>query len=130
MKISISQELIIRLAYRWLANGFGIWLSARLLASVSYNNQTDLIIFTALVLTVINAVLKPFITILSLPVILLTLGIFKVFVNGLMIFLVSEIVSGFSVDGFGSAILVGVIVGLVNYVVTELLEERLIESRK
>ncbi len=128
--ISITQELIIRIAFRWLANSFGLWIAGRLLPDVSHGDEISIIIFAALILSIINAVIKPVVTILSLPAIVLSLGIFTIFVNGLMVYIASSFVGSFEISSFGGAVLAGIIIGLVNYIVTTLLEERIINSRK
>lgn len=73
----------------------------------------------AVILSLLNAVVKPIVTILSLPVTLLTLGLFYFVINGLMIWLTSYLVLGFAVHSFGQAILVAIIVSLVNSLVSE-----------
>ena len=129
-QISISQELLIRIAYRWLANSFGLWIAGRLVPTVTHGDIASTIVFTGLVLSLVNTLLKPVVTILALPVIVLSLGIFTLFVNGLMVYIASSFVSTFEITTFGGAVLAGIIIGLVNYVVTMLLEDRLIKSRK
>ena len=81
-----------------------------------------MLVVAALVLSIINALLKPFIMILSLPAIVLTLGIFSVVINGLMVYLAHLIYSPFQVSTFGTAILAGLVVGLVNYIVTRIFD--------
>lgn len=75
-------------------------------------------------LAIINAILRPIIVIFSLPAILITLGLFMVVINGLMVFLVSKLYTPLEVDNFWAAILAGMIIGLVNYLVTAILENR------
>jgi putative membrane protein len=69
-------------------------------------------------------VLKPIIIILSLPAILLTLGLFMIIINGLTVWLASKLYAPLHVSNFFAAILAGMIIGLVNYLVTAILEER------
>jgi putative membrane protein len=61
---------------------------------------------------------------LSLPAILFSLGLFMIIINGLMVLLVSWLYPPLDVNNFGGAILAGVIIGLVNYLVTAILEEK------
>lgn len=68
----------------------------------------------ALVLGIINAFLKPILLILTLPINLLSLGLFTFVINALLILLVSKIVPGFVVDGFITALVFGVILSIAN----------------
>ncbi|HIZ70955.1 MAG TPA: phage holin family protein [Candidatus Atopostipes pullistercoris] len=75
-------------------------------------------VLAAVILSVLNAFVKPIITIFSLPFTLVTLGLFYFVINGLMIWLTSYFVTGFGVRSFGQAILVSIILSLVNSLVT------------
>jgi len=74
-------------------------------------------LFAGLIFSLVNAVLKPFIVILSLPAILVTLGLFMLIVNGLMVWISFWIVPGISMS-FLNSILTGIILSLVNYIVS------------
>lgn len=71
-------------------------------------------VLAAVVFGILNAILKPIIVILSIPITLLTLGLFYFVINGLMLWLTSVIVSGFSFSSFWMALLISLIVSLVN----------------
>ena len=77
-----------------------------------------------LMLAVVNAVIKPLVVILSLPAILFSLGLFMIVINGLMVLFVSWIYPPLEVDNFGAAMLAGMVIGLVNYLVSAILEEK------
>ncbi len=77
--------------------------------------QTAIIV--ALVLGVINALLKPILLILTLPITILTLGLFSFVINALLILLVSNLIPGFTVEGFLWALIFGIVLSLVNTVV-------------
>lgn len=112
---------------RWALNSFGLWVAARLLtgygAEFPVNEVFTTFLLAGLVLSLVNVVLKPIIIILSLPAILLTLGLFTLVVNGLMVYIATKIVPGLEMT-FLASILAGMIVGLINYVLTNLLETR------
>lgn len=117
---------------RWVVNAFALWVAARLLSGVEYNATEAFATFTlaGFVLSVMNVILKPIALILSLPAILLTLGLFMLIVNGFIVWLVSVIVPGLEM-GFWTAVLVGIIVSVCNFVFTMLVEsEDLAESKK
>lgn len=114
-----------RFLVRWLVCGLGLWIASGLLGSwVSYSNSNhiEVIIVAGLVLAVINVVIKPVVVILSLPAVLISLGLFMIVINGFMVYLASKLYHPLHVTNFGAAILVGVVIGLVNYLVTTILE--------
>ncbi len=91
---------------------------------VSYESRLGVIIIAGLILALVNAIIKPVVIILSLPAILFSLGLFMIVINGFMVFLVSKLYRPLHVTNFGAAMLAGVVIGLVNYLVTAILEER------
>jgi putative membrane protein len=110
---------------RWALNSFGLWVAARLLIGhgVEYSQAEGFVLFfwAGLVLSLVNALLKPLIVILSLPAILLTLGLFTLIVNGLTVWIASLLVTGLTIS-FWAAVLAGMIISLINYVLTNLLD--------
>ena len=74
-------------------------------------------------MAVINIVLKPIIVIFSLPAILLTLGLFMIIVNGLTVYLASKLYEPLHITHFWAAVFAGIVIGIVNYLVTTILEE-------
>lgn len=113
-----------RFALRWLVCGLGLWIAAGLLSgSVTYRSDVS-IVLAGLVLAIINAVLKPLLVLASLPAILVSLGLFMIIINGVTVFLASKLYSGLHISNFGAAIVTGIIIGFVNYLVTAILEER------
>lgn len=119
-----SRGFFARLAFRWFVCSLGLWIAAGLFSSVTYESRGSAVIIAGLILALINAVIKPILVIASLPAILLTLGLFMLVINGLTVWLVSALYPPLHVNGFGGAILTGIVIGLVNYLVTAILEER------
>jgi putative membrane protein len=114
-----------RFLVRWFVSALGLWIAAVLLSeTVNYDERIIVIVISGLILAVINAVIKPIIIILSLPAILFSLGLFMIVINGLMVTLVSWLYSPLQVTNFGAAMLTGMVIGLVNYLVTTILEDR------
>jgi putative membrane protein len=72
-------------------------------------------LWVAIVLGIVNAILRPIIFILTLPINILTLGLFSFVIMGLLVYLVSAIVPGFKVDNFWWAILFALIVAIINW---------------
>ena len=99
---------------RWLATTIAVAVAERLLANMHADGWLSLII-AALLLGIINAIIRPIMLLLSLPFILVTLGFFILVVNALMLWIVGVIVPGFHVDGFWTAFLGSIIIGIVNW---------------
>jgi putative membrane protein len=119
------QKPFVRFLLRWVVSSLGLWIAAGLLSSgITYGDRVGVIIIAGLILAVINVIIKPIVIILSLPAILFTLGLFMVVINGLMVWLVSKLYSPLHVKNLWAAILAGMIIGLVNYLVTAIVEER------
>lgn len=115
---------ILRFLTRWLVSGLGLWIAAGLLSnSIDYQDKLRVIIIAGLLLAIVNTFIRPIVVILSLPAILLTLGLFMIIVNGLMVFLVSKLYAPLEITNFWAAILAGVVIGLVNYLVTAILDK-------
>ena len=114
-----------RFLIRWFVCSLGLWIAANLLGQrISYDSRLAVIVISGLILAIVNAVIKPIVVILSLPAILFSLGLFMIVINGLMVVIVSKLYPSLHVNGFAGAILAGMIIGLVNYLVTTILEER------
>src|SRR5690349_4763419 len=104
---------------RWLLNTFGLWIASRLLGNgfndTDATNTTFLI--AGLLLSLANSLLRPIVIVLSLPAILVTLGLFMLVVNGLMVYIALNLVPKLDISFF-SAIITGVIISLINYIIS------------
>jgi putative membrane protein len=104
-----------RFVVRLIANALGLFIAARLSRNIDYEGGLTVIAVAALIFSLINAVLRPLLVILALPAIVLSLGLFMLVINGLMVWLVSALYPPFEVRSFGAAVLAAIIVWLVNY---------------
>jgi putative membrane protein len=102
---------LIRLAI----SAFGLWLADRLLDGIRIDDNGTLV-FAALLYGVVNAVVRPLAILLTLPITVLTLGLFLLVVNAAMFGLVAALLDGFHVAGFGAALLGSILVGLTSWV--------------
>jgi len=116
------KKQFINFLIRWFVNSLGLLIAARFFKLVSYQNRFSVIITAGFILSILNVLIKPLLVIFTLPAIALTLGIFMILINGFIIFLASYLYSSLHVGSFWSAVLVGIVVGLVNYIVTILTE--------
>lgn len=112
-----------RFLLRWAVNSLGLWLAQRLFDTVSFEENLTTVLLAGLVLSIVNALLKPLLVILTLPAVLLSLGLFMVVINGVIVFIASQVYGPLEVTTFGGAMLAGLVIGLVNYAVTTLVED-------
>lgn len=102
---------------RWILNSVGIWVAVRLLGNGNPEATSAWTFMMAgLIFSLVNSILKPIITILALPAILLTLGLFTLVVNGLMVYVSLALAPGISMT-FAHSIVAGIILSLVNYII-------------
>ena len=114
---------MIYLLARWIVNAAALLLVAYLYPGVTVESFFAALI-AALVLGLVNAVVRPLLVILTLPVTVLTLGLFIFVINALLFWLVAEIVQGFRVTGFGAALLGSILYSLITLVSSWLLFSR------
>jgi putative membrane protein len=105
---------VVNLVLRFAGNVAALWVAAQLLDGVSYSSDAGTLLLAALVLTVANAIVKPIVTFLSIPLIILTLGIALFFVSLAMLALTAALVDGFHLGGFWPAVAATFIVWVVN----------------
>jgi putative membrane protein len=120
---------------RLVVNAFAIWLAAAWVSGIdisSSGNGTawDIVVLLgiALVFTVVNIFVKPLVKLLSLPLLILTLGLFTLVINALMLMLTAWLSSqtdyGMTVDGFWTALWGGLIISVVNFLVNIVVPDR------
>lgn len=113
--------------FRWLLNTFGLWLFVRLFGTGYDDAQVTSSLWVFLVagfiFSVVNAILKPIVVIFALPAILLTLGLFTLIVNGLMVYISIKIAPQLDMT-FQYSILTGIVLSLINYIVSSAIEFR------
>lgn len=100
---------------RALVSALGLWVATKLLHGLKVDT-TETLLLAALLLGLANAIVRPILTILTLPITILTLGLFLLVINGLMIELVALFLHGFHVAGFGTAVLAAIICGIVSWI--------------
>jgi putative membrane protein len=98
---------------RWGITTIAVMAAAWIIPGIRYES-TGVLLGASLLLGIINAFVRPVLLLLSLPFILVTMGLFIFVVNAFLMLLVSSVVPGFVVDGFGSAFFGAIIVGLVS----------------
>jgi putative membrane protein len=129
----------MRLILRLLANAAALAVATFLLSGISLTAPTTegkvvTLLVVALIFGVLNAVVKPVFTVVTVPLVLLTLGLFLLVINALMLLLTSWVSDrvglGWSVEGFGSAVLGAIIVSVVSFLLNAFLPERRGDRRR
>jgi putative membrane protein len=98
----------------------GLWVASELLSGITFDAPSKLIL-AAIVLGVVNAVVRPLAFILTLPITVVTLGLFLLVLNAGMVGLVAWLVPGFEVSGFWTAVGAALIVSLVSWAATSVI---------
>ncbi|HEX5377342.1 MAG TPA: phage holin family protein [Phenylobacterium sp.] len=104
-------RFLVRLAFA----SAGLALAAHFVPGVSYDSTTSLVL-AALLLGVFNAILRPILFVLTLPLTILTLGLFLLVLNAAMIGLAAFVIKGFVVDGLVAGILAAIVTGVVSWI--------------
>ena len=99
---------------RWIINALALAVAAWLLKGIVVGSYTSLVV-AAMVIGLLNAFVRPVVLLLTLPLNILTLGLFTFVVNGAMILLAGDVVRGFEVSGFFSAVFGSIIMGGVSF---------------
>ena len=108
---------MLRTLLQVVLNGVALWVASQLVPGIHYQGDLVYLLLAGLVIGVINLIVKPIVSFFSLPLIILTLGLFYLVINGLMLWLAASVLDGLTVDGCGAAILGGLVIALVNWLV-------------
>jgi putative membrane protein len=100
-----------------VVNAAAIWVAAAIFDGITYSDLTNLLL-TGLVLGVVNFLVRPVVKLLTLPITIVTLGLWLIVVNAAMLLLTSWLVSGFAVSGILTALGGAVVIGAVNWVLS------------
>jgi putative membrane protein len=108
---------------RAVITAIGLWLASVCVPAVRVDNVRTLIL-AAILLGVVNAIVRPIVFILTLPITILTLGLFLLVLNAAMVWLVARILPGFHAPWFMPAFLTAMIVWIVSWIVASLIGPR------
>lgn len=112
----------------WVLNAAALWAAASVVPGLEFNGGPGRLLMVAAVFGIVNSTLRPLLTILTCPLIVLTLGLFTLVINALMLLVTGWLSEswnlGFTVMGFGSAFWGGLVVGLVSMILAMLLPDK------
>jgi putative membrane protein len=118
---------------RWVVNAIALFLAVYLVPGVNLEGGWVSILWLALIFGLINAFLRPLLTLLTCPLIVLTLGLFTLLINTFLFWLTSQVGQafgiGFTIDGFWPAFLGGLVVTVVSVVMSLILKDEFKKKR-
>lgn len=118
-------RLVIGFLLRWIITSFGLWLAIQLFGNgqeaAAITAESSVFLTAGFILSLINVFIKPIIAIISLPITIVTLGLFTLVVNGLMVYWALQLTPGMDIT-FWNAILASVVIGVINFGVNETLD--------
>ena len=104
----------------WAITALSLWIASHLFRGIRFDS-TGALVVAALLLGFANAIVKPLLIVLTLPLTLLTFGLFLLVINALMILLVAALVRGFKVSGFWTALFASIFISLLSVVIGSLM---------
>ncbi len=109
----------MRFLARWLISAFSIYIIASLSIGVNVESFKATLVAAA-ILGIVNTIIKPILVIFTLPITIMTLGLFTFVINGITLLITSGIVGGFYVSNIFAAIVASVLISIVNMILTNL----------
>ena len=110
--------MLIDLLLRLVGNLVALWVASELFDEMTYGDAFGTLLLAAIVFTIVNWIIKPIVAILSIPLIILTLGIAYFFVNVLMLLLTDWVVDDFEAGGFWTVVGATIVIWVVNLVIS------------
>jgi len=99
--------------FRWIVQMIAVWAATKIVSGISYDDWQSLLI-AALVLGILNSLVKPVLQVLSIPFIIMTLGLFLIVINAILLRITSGLVHGFHVTGFWPAVGGSLVISVVS----------------
>jgi len=113
-------NVLLRFLVFWGLNVLALWVASELFSSIQFSSTSTMLV-SGLLFGAAHAVLKPILIVLTLPVTVLTLGLFLIVINALILLFVAWIVPGFHVAGFWQAVLVALFISVFSFILNLLL---------
>lgn len=113
----------MKMLVRILLNGLGLWAASQLLSGIHYSGDLWYLLLAGCVIGLVNLLVRPLVTLLSLPFVVLTFGLFFLVINGVMFWLVDKLLAGLRVDSFLWAIAGGLFLAVWNLLLRSLLDK-------
>lgn len=107
--------MAVKFVIRMLFGALGLWMASKYVHGVVFDDNLSLFL-AAMLLGIVNAFVRPIVTILTLPITVLTLGLFLLVVNAAMVGLVALMLEGFHLDGLVPGVLTAIITGVLSWI--------------
>lgn len=125
---------MIKFTIRWAINAAALYAAASIVPGIDFEGDWMGLVWLALIITLLNALLRPLLKLLTLPLIILTLGLFTIIINTLVLMLTSSIGEAFglglTVDGFWPAVLGSLVISIVSMVMSAIFRDELKGGKK
>lgn len=115
---------MISIAIRVVVNALSLWAAASLIDGIELSSSAGSVLLVAVIFGLVNALLRPIALLLSLPLLILTLGLFTVVVNAAMLAITDSLSGGLEVDGFGPAVLGAIVISVVSWALSSFLPDK------
>jgi putative membrane protein len=122
--------MLLWLVFGWASNVLGIWITSLIFDGVTYDDKVWVLAVAGLVLFLANAIIRPIVIILTLPAVILTLGILLLFINAFTLWIADKIVPPFEVSGFWTYLGSVIIIWLVNMIVYGIIKPEKREAKR
>ena len=113
---TVLRRFTLRLLFSWFFNVVALYACEQLIDGIKFSGDFGTLVLAGLVFAIVNLLIKPVTKLLALPLIIITFGIALFFINILMLYITSWIVSGFDITHFGAAVWATIVIWGVNWV--------------
>ena len=124
VKEHINKQDIVRYLLKLLVSTLAVFISAHMISGVEITDFTKALL-VAFTLSILNTFLKTLLVLLTIPLTLFSFGIFLLFINAFIILMASDLIEGFKVNGFGTAILFSLLLSVITFVLESLNNPRI-----
>ncbi len=107
---------LVRFLLHWGTTALSLWVAGYVFKGLHFAGPAALVV-SALLLGFANAIVRPLLVLLTLPLTVLTLGLFLLVINALVLMLVSALVTGFTIDGFGTAFFASIFISVLSFLI-------------
>ncbi len=108
---------------RWIINAIALVLTAMIIKGMNFQGILSPFV-AALVIGVLNAILRPFLILITLPINILTLGVFTFVVNGFLIYITAKVVNGFTVENFWAAFVGAIFLSIISFLLSLFIDDK------
>jgi putative membrane protein len=114
---------MMRIISHIVVNAFLLWVVAQIVPGIRFDGSIAALLLLGLIFGIVNAVIKPIVLLLTLPLTILTLGLFALVVNALMLMLTSAFSPSYAVDGFLAALLGSIVISILSAILNHLVRK-------